>query len=86
MRDPALRARLLSEPAGTTAQIKRLREWDRIFPLGDPPDYEPEASKSVAAEAERRGVDPAAVAYDLMLEQDGRAILYHPMTNYADAT
>ncbi len=83
LRDPAVRARLLAEPAGTSAQIKRLRDWERIFPFGDPPQYEPDPSASIAAEARRRGVDPAELAYDLMLANDGRTMLYHPMTNYA---
>lgn len=82
LRDPAFRARILAEPPGTSAQQRRLRDWERIFPFGDPPDYEPEPETSIAAEARRRGVDPAALAYDLLLERDGRAILYHPMTNY----
>ncbi len=81
--DPDFRARLLAEPAGSPAQMKRLRDWDWIFPFGDPPQYEPDPSASIAAEAGRRGVEPAALAYDLMMEKDGRAILYHPMTNYA---
>ena len=82
LRDPALRARLLDEPGGTPAQIKRFRDWERIFPFGDPPDYEPHPDKSIAAEATRRGMRPEELAYDLMMERDGRAILYHPMTNY----
>lgn len=83
LRDPGFRARLIGEPAGAEAQIRRLRDWDRIFPFGDPPQYEPDPGASVGAEAKRRGLDPAALAYDLMMERDGRAILYHPMTNYA---
>jgi len=82
LRDPELRARLISEPGGTPAQIKRFRDWKRIFPFGDPPDYEPHPDQSIGAEAARRGVAPEALAYDLMMERDGRAILYHPMTNY----
>lgn len=82
LKDPVLRARLIEEPGGTPAQIKRFRDWKRIFPFGDPPDYEPHPDKSIAAEAERRGLRPEELAYDLMMERDGRAILYHPMTNY----
>ncbi len=61
----------------------RLRSWDRIFPLGDPPDYEPPAERSIGAEARRRGVDPAALAYDRLMENGGRTILYRPLSNYA---
>ncbi|MFP6728141.1 MAG: amidohydrolase family protein [Alphaproteobacteria bacterium] len=83
LRDPNLRARLIAEPGRTSAQVKRLRDWERIFPFGDPPQYEPDPSTSVGAEARRRGIEPAELAYDLLMENDGRGILYHPMTNYS---
>ena len=83
LRDPNLRARLIAEPGRTSAQVKRLRDWERIFPFGDPPQYEPDPSTSVGAEARRLGIEPAELAYDLLMENDGRGILYHPMTNYA---
>ncbi len=83
LRDPNFRARLLAEPCTTSARVNQLRDWDRIFPFGDPPQYEPDPSTSVGAKARRRGMHPAELAYDLMMEQDGRGILYRPMTNYA---
>jgi N-acyl-D-aspartate/D-glutamate deacylase len=86
LRDPTLRARLLDEAAGDPVLASRLRRWDRIFPLGDPPDYEPSAEQSIGAEARRLGVDPAGLAYDKMLENDGRTILYRPLSNYAHGT
>ena len=83
LRDPAFRARLLAEPGGTRGQIRRFRDWENIYLLGDPPNYEPDPSTSIASEARRQGVEPEELAYDLMLEKDGHNILYHPMTNYA---
>ena len=83
LRDPAVRARLLAEhpPEGLAMLIAA---FDRTFLLGDPPDYEPSAEKSLAAEAARRGVDPQALALDWMLADDGRALLYRPFLNYTD--
>jgi N-acyl-D-aspartate/D-glutamate deacylase len=86
LQDPSLRARLLEETPGDVATANRLRRWDRIFPLGDPPDYEPPPDRSIGAEARRRCVDPAALAYDRLLENDGRTILYRPLSNYAHGT
>lgn len=57
-----------------------------MFPLGDPPDDEPSPERSIGAEAPRGGVDPAALAYDRLLENGGRTILYRPLSNYAGGT
>jgi N-acyl-D-aspartate/D-glutamate deacylase len=81
-----MRTRLLAETPSDPALARRLRRWDRIFPLGNPPDYEPPADRSIAAEAARRGVDPAVLAYDTLLENDGKTILYRPLSNYAHGT
>lgn len=84
LRDPGLRARILAEETEDPALKARLNTWEKIFPLGDPPDYEPAPEKSVAAMAAARGIDPQALCYDLMMEKDGRAILNRPLLNYAD--
>jgi N-acyl-D-aspartate/D-glutamate deacylase len=83
LRQPGFRAQLLAETDSSTGMARRVAKWDRIFPLGDPPDYEPSQDASVAAMAARQGRDPADVAYDLLLERDGKAILYRPLSNYS---
>jgi N-acyl-D-aspartate/D-glutamate deacylase len=86
MRDPAVRARLLSEPPSDARNplFRLVRDFDRMYPMGRYPDYEPAASSSVAARAADRGVSPLALTYDLLLEDDGLALLYLPFSNYAD--
>jgi N-acyl-D-aspartate/D-glutamate deacylase len=82
LRQPDFRARLISETNSDERLANRVSRWDRIFPLGDPPDYEPGPEKSVAAMAERAGTDPAELAYDMLLAKDGKTILYRPLSNY----
>jgi N-acyl-D-aspartate/D-glutamate deacylase len=82
LRNPALRARILSEsPSPGMAPL--VAQFDRLFLLGDPPDYEPPKEKSLAAEAARRGVTPEELTYDLCLGDDGHALLYRPFLNYS---
>jgi N-acyl-D-aspartate/D-glutamate deacylase len=81
MADPTLRATLLDEH---TDRGRRLIDFTRMFPLGDPPDYEPRPETSLAAQAEARGVEPAELALDLLIEDEGRNFLFAPFSNYAD--
>jgi N-acyl-D-aspartate/D-glutamate deacylase len=53
-----------------------------VFPLGDPPDYEPTADRAVGARAERERRTPDEIVYDLMLQNDGRELLLFPLLNY----
>jgi N-acyl-D-amino-acid deacylase len=90
--DPAVRAAILSEPDlppdptllfdAMYALVQHRAE--RIYPLGYPLDYEPTPDQTVAAIARRRGEDPLAVMYDLMLEHDAGAMLMLPFYNYAE--
>jgi N-acyl-D-amino-acid deacylase len=90
--DPAVREAILSEPDlppdptmlfdGMYALVQH--STDRIYPLGFPLDYEPTPDQTVAAIAARRGADPLAVMYDLMLECDAGAMLMLPFYNYAE--
>lgn len=84
LRDPEVRAKILSEEHTEAMYKRRVANFDNLYPLGDPPDYEPRPEDSIAARAERAGVDPTAFAYDYLLENDGTAMLYRPLYNYAD--
>ena len=84
--DPAVREALLAEEPATGSVVARLlmTRWDQIFPLGDPPDYEPDPSTSVAATAEREGRTPQEVVFDWLMDRDGTALLFAPLASYAE--
>ncbi len=86
MREPELRARLLAETPGPNLPIANYiaSSLHKLFPLGDPPDYEPPPERSVKAMAERAGCAAQEIAYALMLQRDGKELLYFPLLNYSD--
>jgi N-acyl-D-aspartate/D-glutamate deacylase len=88
MADPEVRAGILAEqqaPGGTPLAGLIRQLVDFVFPLGDPPDYEPAAERSVGARARATGRPPEEVLYDLLLEQDGAALLLFTLGGYAHA-
>ena len=84
MRKPEVRARILADkPAGDGHPLLYLAQaWNWIFPLTDEPDYEPDASTSIAARAAARGVTPMEEAYDRLLDDEGHAMLLVAMANF----
>jgi N-acyl-D-aspartate/D-glutamate deacylase len=86
LRQPAWRRRLLDEvqvpPRGPFRA--QLMAFERMFLFGDPPDYEPPASMSLAAIGRREGRAAAELAYDGMLRDEGRGFLFTPFANYAE--
>lgn len=87
LRDPAVRAQLLAEPVTFSNPIVAFiaSSFHKLYSLGTPPDYEPHPNRSVKAIAAARGVSPLEVAYDLMLEEEGKALLYFPLLNYSQS-
>jgi N-acyl-D-aspartate/D-glutamate deacylase len=86
MRDPSFRASMLAETEARQSHplARRVMAFDRIFPLGDPPDYEPPKETSLAAMAARGNRQAQDIAYDMLLEDEGRAFLFSPFANYTD--
>lgn len=83
MREPEVRKAILDEPPPAKGYSAiYATAFERLFPLGDPPDYEPAPSQSIAAIAHRQGMSPSAVAYDHLLQRDGRELLFFPLLGY----
>jgi N-acyl-D-aspartate/D-glutamate deacylase len=86
MREPAVRAVLLEEHRHRTKGMSGIvaQSFHKMFPLGDPPDYEPAPEHSIEARAAAAGVSPADMVYDILLERDGRELLLFPLANFTD--
>ena len=88
LRDPAMKARLLKEePVYRNPQLLAfMRSVANMFALGDPPNYTPPAAERLDARAAALGIPPLELAYDLLVQGDGRTILFHPGANYTDCS
>ena len=86
MRDPEMRARLLCEsPTDTNPFFLQIVEASTAsYAMGNPPIYDPAPETRIDREAKRRGISAAELAYDLLLEDEGRSILFLPGANYRD--
>jgi N-acyl-D-aspartate/D-glutamate deacylase len=86
MRDPELRARILSEPttSGTSFLEAINSRYYEMFNFGNPPVYEPKPEESIGAKAAASGADPLEIIYDVMLQDEGNAFLYFPLANYVE--
>jgi N-acyl-D-aspartate/D-glutamate deacylase len=87
LEDPEIRQRILSEEPLRQAPFLMMfgARWERFFPMGDPPSYEPPPDASVLGMARRAGSDPLAVAYDAMVADGGSGLLYVPFLNFSDS-
>ena len=88
MRDPDMRARLLAE---TPAHENPIHVWfasqdSDLYPLGEPPNYEPSLEDTIGARAKRLSMTPRELAYQIMIESEGKAIFLLPAANFVGAT
>jgi N-acyl-D-aspartate/D-glutamate deacylase len=84
LRTPEVRNAIESwepDPGPAEAMEKAFRT---TFILGSPPEYEPGPERSLYGIAAATGRSALAVAYDAMLEDDGRGLLYVPILNYSN--
>ena len=88
MRDPAVRARILSEDPVKDSIFPLINRigYARMFLFQDPPNYTPPREASIEAIAAREGRTAPEVAYDMLLADDGNSFIFTALTNYADYT
>jgi N-acyl-D-aspartate/D-glutamate deacylase len=97
MRDPQFRARCLGEKpvklAGPGSSVPPIVDTliagielvaNKFYRLGETPNYDQGAAGSLGAEARRDGVSAMEKLYDVLLELDGRQLIYFPIYNYTE--
>jgi N-acyl-D-aspartate/D-glutamate deacylase len=87
MRDSDLRRRMVAEAPRHSGHYvaSSIEKLDRIYEMADPAVYDPRPENSIAARAARMGKTPLELVYDLMVESEGKLIMYFPAANYRDA-
>lgn len=91
LQKPEVKAAILAEenlPEDPNRQYESIADnmaymFERLFVLGDPPDYEPTRDRSIAGIAEATGKDTWEVLYDSIA---GGALLLGAFTNYANGS
>jgi N-acyl-D-aspartate/D-glutamate deacylase len=85
LRQSEVRAAILSEsPTDTDDPLFFRPDYDKMYQLGNPPDYEQPKENALGPKARLKGKTPEELAYDAMLSDNGHAMLYVPFLNYAD--
>jgi N-acyl-D-aspartate/D-glutamate deacylase len=84
--DPEVRRAIVEWQPDPETEARMKGAYESTYSLGIPPNYEPSAESSIAAVAAATGRTPIDVAYDAMLEDEGRALLYLPILNYSSGS
>ena len=85
LRKPEVRAAILAEDdplMGDEFMDTIIAGWDKLYELGDPPNYEPGPEDSIAARAAAAGIPPREYCYDLMMKNGGKNVVYFPCFGY----
>jgi N-acyl-D-aspartate/D-glutamate deacylase len=86
MKTKEFKERILSERGSSDNGLVKsiLRNMDNIYLLDKIPDYEPLKEESLGSKASKSNKDLNDYIYDVLLEDDGNALLYYPIGNYLD--
>ena len=85
LQKPEVRAAIVAEDLplmGDSFMDTIIGGYDKLYPLGNPPNYEPAPEDSIAAKAAEAGVSPQEFCYDLMMQDNGKTVVYFPCFGY----
>ncbi|MEX2328015.1 MAG: amidohydrolase family protein, partial [Pseudomonadales bacterium] len=87
LQDPDFKHRLLTEPVDVSTLPYTAKSvvsnFGKLFPMGDPPNYEPAPDESIAGIAAQSTKAPYEVIYDIMMADGGKGLLFYPLFNYS---
>lgn len=89
LRKPEIKQTILSEdPDEAVIPLTALtrNNYHVMFEVSADPKYEPEPGQSIKDRAEAMGVSPESLAYDLLLEDEGRNYLLVAIANHPEDT
>ena len=88
MQSPNFKKKLLSEKPSTSDGLilSILRNYNNIYILDDPPNYEPLIEESLGFQAKKVDIEVDEFLYDYLLMEDGKKLLYYPIGNYMDSS
>ena len=84
MSNDEFKEKLLSDNAVSINPLvdEIVNSYSKMFKLGEPANYEPNPEMSFESLANSSNMTAQEIAYDAMLEKEGRALIYHPLFNY----
>ena len=86
MRDPEMKARIITEDPkefNTWSLLSRVG-FARMFRFTNPLNYTPAQADSISAIAAREGRTEQDVAYDILIEDEGKGFIFAALVNYAN--
>ena len=86
MRDPEIRQKILADDPkefNTWSLLNRIG-YARMFRFTNPLNYTPAKEDSITAIAAREGRTPEEVAYDMLIDDDGKGFIFTALVNYAN--
>ena len=88
MRKQNIKDKILSEDPikGSTFPLINRIGYSKMYRFGSPPNYNPAPEDSIEQLGKNNNVTAAALAYEILLENDGNNFIYAPLVNYADHT
>lgn len=87
LKDPEVKNKIINDKAMDLGDFGNFitKSFHKMFSLGENPDYEPTLENSILNQAKQQGVNPLSLIYDLMLENNGQALIYFPLFNYSNS-